>query len=67
MVNGLTPWGNHQILPLGPLREPLKALRRADVVVVHHANLVLNSDFFRSLSAFLKFYVTFKILHFLML
>ncbi|KAJ6776449.1 TETRAACYLDISACCHARIDE 4'-KINASE [Salix koriyanagi] len=40
MVNGLTPWGNHQILPRGPLREPLKALGRADVVVVHHANLV---------------------------
>ncbi|CAK7338379.1 unnamed protein product [Dovyalis caffra] len=40
MVNGLTPWGNHQILPLGPLREPLKALGRADVAVVHHANLV---------------------------
>ncbi|XP_011048310.1 PREDICTED: probable tetraacyldisaccharide 4'-kinase, mitochondrial isoform X4 [Populus euphratica] len=40
MVNGLTPWGNHQILPLGPLREPLKALGKADVVVIHHANLV---------------------------
>ncbi|XP_034932776.1 probable tetraacyldisaccharide 4'-kinase, mitochondrial isoform X2 [Populus alba] len=40
MVNGLTPWGNHQILPLGPLREPLTALGRADVVVIHHANLM---------------------------
>ncbi|KAG8637012.1 hypothetical protein MANES_15G070387v8 [Manihot esculenta] len=40
MVNGLSPWGNHQLIPLGPLREPMAALRRADVAVVHHANLV---------------------------
>ncbi|KDP39147.1 hypothetical protein JCGZ_00904 [Jatropha curcas] len=40
MVNGLSPWGNCQLIPLGPLREPLTALRRADVAVVHHANLV---------------------------
>ncbi|KAJ1441350.1 Tetraacyldisaccharide 4-kinase [Sesbania bispinosa] len=40
MVNGLTLWGNCQLLPLGPLREPLTALRRADVVVIHHADLV---------------------------
>ncbi|KAK7316774.1 hypothetical protein RJT34_00485 [Clitoria ternatea] len=40
MVNGLTLWGNCQLLPLGPLREPLNALRRADVVVIHHADLV---------------------------
>ncbi|KAG5255142.1 tetraacyldisaccharide 4'-kinase family protein [Salix suchowensis] len=46
MVNGLTPWGNHQILPRGPLREPLKALGRADVVVVHHANLNVPLHFF---------------------
>lgn len=41
MVNGLMRWGNHQLLPLGPLREPLMALKRADVAVVHHADLVL--------------------------
>ncbi|KAL5077482.1 hypothetical protein RYX36_016466 [Vicia faba] len=40
MVNGLTLWGNGQLLPLGPLREPLTALKRADVVVIHHADLV---------------------------
>lgn len=40
MVNGLTLWGNGKLLPLGPLREPLTALRRADVVVIHHADLV---------------------------
>ncbi|XP_057724164.1 probable tetraacyldisaccharide 4'-kinase, mitochondrial [Arachis stenosperma] len=40
MVNGLTLWGNLQLLPLGPLREPLTALKRADAVVIHHADLV---------------------------
>ncbi|OIW21743.1 hypothetical protein TanjilG_09085 [Lupinus angustifolius] len=40
MVNGLTFRGNLQLLPLGPLREPWTALRRADVVVIHHADLV---------------------------
>uniref|UniRef100_A0A0R0J5P5 tetraacyldisaccharide 4'-kinase n=1 Tax=Glycine max TaxID=3847 RepID=A0A0R0J5P5_SOYBN len=40
MVNGLTLWGNLQLLPRGPLREPLTALRRADAVVIHHADLM---------------------------
>ncbi|KAH9620125.1 hypothetical protein KSS87_010884 [Heliosperma pusillum] len=40
MVNGLTPWGNNRLVPLGPLRQPLSALRRADIVVIHHADLV---------------------------
>ncbi|KAE8125531.1 hypothetical protein FH972_020325 [Carpinus fangiana] len=40
MVNGLMLWGNRQLLPLGPLREPLTALRRADAAVIHHADLV---------------------------
>jgi len=40
MVNGLTLWGNLQLMPRGPLREPLTALRRADAVVIHHADLV---------------------------
>lgn len=40
MVNGLMLWGNCQLLPHGPLREPLSALRRADIVVIHHADMV---------------------------
>ncbi|XP_020230586.1 probable tetraacyldisaccharide 4'-kinase, mitochondrial isoform X2 [Cajanus cajan] len=36
MVNGLTLWGNLQLLPRGPLREPLTALRRADAIVSEH-------------------------------
>lgn len=39
MVNGLAPWGNTHFIPRGPMREPLSALNRADIVVVHHADL----------------------------
>ncbi|XP_059281887.1 probable tetraacyldisaccharide 4'-kinase, mitochondrial isoform X4 [Lycium ferocissimum] len=44
MVNAMIPWGNHQLIPLGPLREPLAALTRADIVVIHHADLVSEKD-----------------------
>ncbi|KAK4491735.1 hypothetical protein RD792_002509 [Penstemon davidsonii] len=44
MVNAMMPWGNHQLLPLGPLREPLTALSRADIIVLHHADLVLERE-----------------------
>lgn len=46
MVNGLTLWGNCHLIPRGPLREPLNALRRADVVVVHQADMVYKMTFF---------------------
>ncbi|XP_057963306.1 probable tetraacyldisaccharide 4'-kinase, mitochondrial isoform X5 [Malania oleifera] len=44
MINGLMPWGNCQLVPLGPLREPLTALERADVAVVHHADLAVEQN-----------------------
>lgn len=34
VVNGRAPWGNGRLFPRGMLREPLTALRRADLVVV---------------------------------
>ncbi|XP_008808428.1 probable tetraacyldisaccharide 4'-kinase, mitochondrial isoform X2 [Phoenix dactylifera] len=40
MLNGVMPWGNNRLLPRGPLREPPSALVRADIVVIHHADLV---------------------------
>ncbi|XP_077210999.1 tetraacyldisaccharide 4'-kinase family protein isoform X2 [Tasmannia lanceolata] len=40
MVNGMVPWGNNRLFPRGPLREPLTALGRADIAVIHHADLV---------------------------
>lgn len=33
MTHAARPWGNGQLLPRGPLREPLEALVRADLVV----------------------------------
>jgi tetraacyldisaccharide 4'-kinase len=33
MARAADPWGNGRLLPGGPLREPLAALRRADLVV----------------------------------
>ncbi|KAJ4977007.1 hypothetical protein NE237_002113 [Protea cynaroides] len=44
MVNGMMPWGNCNLIPLGPLREPLTAIGRADVAVVHHADMVSDKD-----------------------
>ncbi|KAJ0983052.1 hypothetical protein J5N97_011307 [Dioscorea zingiberensis] len=44
MVNGLMPWGNGHLIPRGPLREPLTALSRTDIVVVHHVDLVSDSE-----------------------
>lgn len=40
MLNGVMPWGNNHLLPRGPLREPVTALVRADIVVIHHADLI---------------------------
>uniref|UniRef100_A0A0D9WUI6 tetraacyldisaccharide 4'-kinase n=1 Tax=Leersia perrieri TaxID=77586 RepID=A0A0D9WUI6_9ORYZ len=40
MVNALTPWGNTHLIPRGPMREPLTAITRAHIVVIHHAHLV---------------------------
>ncbi|KAK3124233.1 hypothetical protein QOZ80_7BG0583640 [Eleusine coracana subsp. coracana] len=39
MVNGLAPWGNTHFIPRGPMREPLSAFARADIVVIHNADL----------------------------
>ncbi|KAH8933798.1 hypothetical protein BDL97_18G048400 [Sphagnum fallax] len=40
MVNVVSGLGNGRIVPRGPLREPLQGFKRAQVVVLHHADLV---------------------------
>ncbi|MBU3758860.1 MAG: tetraacyldisaccharide 4'-kinase [Candidatus Omnitrophica bacterium] len=39
-VNTLNPFGNGELVPRGPLREPVEGLNRADLVVLTHVNLV---------------------------
>ncbi|HTL48233.1 MAG TPA: tetraacyldisaccharide 4'-kinase [Verrucomicrobiae bacterium] len=39
-VNSLNPFGNELLIPRGPLREPIVALKRAHIVVLTHVNLV---------------------------
>ncbi|GER93082.1 tetraacyldisaccharide 4'-kinase [hot springs metagenome] len=34
LIDGLNPFGNRRLLPIGPLREPLNELKRADIFVV---------------------------------
>lgn len=59
MLNGLNPWGNGNLVPLGPLREPLVALERADIAVVHHVDLVRQQICFRFVSFILM--MTFEV------
>lgn len=40
LVDALDPWGGGRLLPAGNLREPLTALRRADLIIITRANQV---------------------------
>ena len=39
LINARDPFGNGKMLPYGILREPLSALKRADLVILTHSNL----------------------------
>jgi tetraacyldisaccharide 4'-kinase len=34
LIDGMNPFGNRRLLPLGPLREPISAIARADIIVI---------------------------------
>src|SRR5205085_2234921 len=38
LIDALNPWGYGRLLPRGLLREPLSALRRADLIVITRAD-----------------------------
>ena len=40
MVNALNPFGNRRLIPRGVLREPVSMLKKADMVVLFHVNLI---------------------------
>ena len=44
MINGMCPFGSGHLIPRGVLREPVKeALQRAQVVCIHHADLIVQA------------------------
>lgn len=53
LVDCVSGFGNQQMLPLGPLREPLKNLKRADAVVYSRSNLVSSQALRRQLVGYL--------------
>ncbi len=44
LVNARDPFGNGHLLPYGILREPISALKRADLVILTHSNLVSEEE-----------------------
>ncbi|MFH1703133.1 MAG: tetraacyldisaccharide 4'-kinase [Nitrospirota bacterium] len=40
LIDGTNPFGNKRLLPVGPLREPLRAISRADIVVITKTNML---------------------------
>ena len=43
-IDATNPFGNKKMLPSGILREPLKNLKRADIIIITRANLVKNLE-----------------------
>lgn len=37
LIDSTNPFGNRKLFPLGPLREPLSAMKRADIIVITNA------------------------------
>lgn len=50
LIDGLNPFGNRKMLPMGPLREPLKELKRAGIFVVTKTKNKALSDELRDIN-----------------
>jgi len=44
LVDSTNPFGNNKLIPEGTLREPLSALRRADIIMLTKTNLVSTTE-----------------------
>lgn len=44
LIDAINPFDNRRLIPAGKLREPLSALRRADLLIITRANLVKTED-----------------------
>ncbi|MFN3740304.1 MAG: tetraacyldisaccharide 4'-kinase [Thermodesulfovibrionales bacterium] len=38
LISGINPFGNRRLFPLGPLREPIEEIKRADIIVITMAD-----------------------------
>jgi tetraacyldisaccharide 4'-kinase len=47
-IDALNPFGNHRLIPRGILREPLSALKRAEIFVLTKTNLVPDTSGLRT-------------------
>lgn len=50
LIDGLNPFGNKKLLPMGPLREPLSELKKADIFVVTKTKNKALSDELRDIN-----------------
>ncbi|MDI6729137.1 MAG: tetraacyldisaccharide 4'-kinase [Thermodesulfovibrionales bacterium] len=50
LIDGLNPFGNRRMLPIGPMREPLNELKRADIFVVTKTKNKALSDELRDIN-----------------
>jgi tetraacyldisaccharide 4'-kinase len=48
-IDATNPWGNKHVLPAGILREPVKALRRADCVVLTRTDQSIEADLLKQI------------------
>lgn len=44
LIDSINPFGNKRLFPVGVLREPLTALRRADIVLITKSNMLDNTS-----------------------
>jgi tetraacyldisaccharide 4'-kinase len=42
LIDGTNPFGNRNLFPLGSLREPLRAINRADIIVITNTDKIRN-------------------------